>query len=347
MRIQYISGLFLQITDGLKDLRLLCEATDEVPHELTHILTYFIHALRTKVLHKLCGLRAVAAGAEIDEAFQVRGDQDIHRRAGGQNKRTVPIILAGTEEVRQYLIFVGCADQLLDRHTHVLREIRCQDITEVTSRDADIDLLTLCDITSLKHLTICIDIVDHLRNQTADVDGVCRAQNDALCLQFLCKCRIMEDLLHTGLGIIEVAADRCCVGVLPRFSPHLQLLETGNTSIRIEYDDFRTRYIREAGHRRLSGITGGRGQDHDTIRHLILPCTGHHQVWEDGEGHILKCDGFSVEQLEVPCASLLYQRCDLRILELLIVGRTDTVTELLLGKIREKLLHNLIRKILI
>ena len=347
MRIQYISGLFLQIADGLKDLRLLCEATDEVRHELTHIVAYLIHSLRTKVLHELCGLRAVAAGAEIDEALQIRGNQDIHRRTGGQNKRTVPVILAGAEEVRQYLILVRCADQLLDRHTHVLCEICCQDITEVTGRDADINLLTLCDIAGLQHLAIRIDIVDHLRNQTADVDGVRRTQNDALCLQLLGKCLIMEDLLHTGLGIIEVAADRRCMGVLSRLRAHLQLLETGNPTIRIEYDDFRTRYIREAGHRRLSGITGGRGQNHDTIRHLVLPCTGHHQVWEDGKGHILKCDGFSMEQLEVPCAALLYQRCDLRILELLIVGRTDTVTELLLGEIREKLLHNLIRKILI
>ena len=347
MRIQYISGLFLQITDGLKDLRLLCEASDEVCHELTHIVAHLIDTLRMKVLHELCGLCAVTAGAEIDETLQVRGDQDIHRRAGGQNKRTVPVILAGTEEVRQYLIFIGCTDQLLDRHAHVLREVRCQDITEVTGRYADIDLLTLCDVAGLQHLAIGIDIVNHLRNQTADVDGVRRAQHDALRLQLLCECLIMEDLLYTGLGIIEVAADRCCMGVLSRLRAHLQLLEAGNTTIRIEYDDFRARYIREAGHRRLSGITGGRRQDHDTIRHLILPCTGHHQVREDGKGHILKRDGLSVEQLEVPCAALLYQRCDLRILELLIVGRTDTVTELLLGEIREKLLHNLIRKILI
>ena len=136
------------------------------------------------------------------------------------------------------------------------------------------------------------------------------------------------------------------MGVLSRFGAHLQLLEAGNTTIRIEYDNFRARYIREAGHRR-PGITGGCRQNHDTIRHLILPCTGHHQVWEDGKGHILKRDGLSVEQLEVPCAAFLYQRCDLRILELLIVSRTDTVTKLLFGEISEKLFHNLICEILI
>ena len=69
------------------------------------------------------GLLRIAAGGEINQTFQVTGNQNIHRRGRGQDEWTVLVIYACLKEVVQNFIVIGRADQLVDRHTHLFCKI--------------------------------------------------------------------------------------------------------------------------------------------------------------------------------------------------------------------------------
>ena len=64
-----------------------------------------------------------------------------------RNGKSVAVIGAGAEEIIQYLIVIGSTDQLINGKPHILRIKCCQNVTEVTGGNYDIDLLTLCDLT--------------------------------------------------------------------------------------------------------------------------------------------------------------------------------------------------------
>ena len=48
----------------------------------------------------------------------------------------------------------GCADQLAERYAHLFCEICCQDISEVSGRNYDVDLLAVCDLTICEKLRV-------------------------------------------------------------------------------------------------------------------------------------------------------------------------------------------------
>ena len=73
--------------------------------------------------------------------------------------------------------------------------------------NSHIDEITVLDFSVLHQLGVSINIVNHLRDQTANVDGVCGGKLEALYSQLCSKFSVAKDLLHTGLGIIKVAVN--------------------------------------------------------------------------------------------------------------------------------------------
>ena len=92
--------------------------------------------------------------------------------------------------------------------------------------------------------------------------------------------------------------DHVCI--LSPLRHHLLLLDRADTVLRIEYDNAGSRHISKPGQSCLTRISGGCGQDNDLIFDVVLPGTGGKQIRKDGQSHILKCDGSSMEQLQKP-----------------------------------------------
>ena len=75
----------------------------------------------------------------MEHPFQIGRYQDIHRGTFGSVKLPVAVIDAGTDEVGQHIIPVGCANESADRHPHFFGINCCQNIAEVSGRHDNIE----------------------------------------------------------------------------------------------------------------------------------------------------------------------------------------------------------------
>ena len=123
MRIDHITGLIVETLDLGCICRLIGITADKICHARTHLVGNRIFAILRKLFHAFLGLLRIAAGGEINQTFQVAGNQNIHRRGRGQDEWTVLVIYACLKEVIQNFIVIGRADQLVDRHTHLFCKI--------------------------------------------------------------------------------------------------------------------------------------------------------------------------------------------------------------------------------
>ena len=235
----------------------------------------------------------------------------------------------------------------MDGKSHVFRIICSQDITEITGRHNDINLRALCNLTLLQQGCIGIDIVADLRNQTADIDGVCGRELESLFIKLLCQLTIRENLLHSGLCIVKIAVNTNHQSVFPLLGYHLLLLNRADTVLGIEYDDSGAFYISKPGQSCFTGITRGSCQNNNLILDGILTGCGNHKVRQDGKCHILECNGSTVEQLQIISSLRLYQRCNHFCIKLGIVRSIDAVFQFLLSKIGKEQLHHFICHLLI
>ena len=169
----------------------------------------------------------------------------------------VPVIDAGAEEVRQHIVAVGGADQLIYRQTHTLRVVRCQNVAEVAGGDAEVHLVPHGDGTIPHQIAVGGDVVDHLGQDTAPVDGVGRGQEITPLVQLRPDSLIGEDTLNAGLSVVKVTDDRPDVHILPLLRHHLPLLHGRDAVLGVVDLNTRLGHIRKAGHGRLAGIAGG------------------------------------------------------------------------------------------
>ena len=108
------------------------------------------------------------------------------------------------------------------------------------------------------------------------------------------KCIIAENLLHAGLRIVEIAANRKNMRVVALLRDHLALLHLADAITGIEYDDLCARHIRKSLQRSLAGIAGGRRQNADFGGFSLLFARGRHQIWQNRKCHVLERRGFAV-----------------------------------------------------
>ena len=112
--------------------------------------------------------------------------------------------------------------------------------------------------------------------------------------------------------------------------------------LRIKYNDSCSRNICKACKSCFTGISGSCSQDYDLILYLILSCCCCHQMRKNGQCHILKCDGGTMEQFQIISSVCFMKRGDLCCVKFLIVCICNTVLQLFLCKICKKTAHNFI-----
>ena len=257
-----------------------------------------IHAVLLQRVHVTLGLGVVVAGHGEQQALEVRADEDIHRRGYGGIEIAVLIIYAGVDEIREDVVGVGCADELIDRQTHFIGVVAGEDIAEVAGRDGDVDLLAEGDLPRVDHIAVGGNIVYDLRQQAAPVDGVRRAEHHAVLLEDRVGLGIGEDALDGGLGVVKVAADGTDVDVLALLGIHLMLLHRGHAVDRIENDDLRMRNVAEALERRLAGIAGGRHEDDGVLAVADLRKRLGQEMRQYLQRHVLERAGGAVPELQ-------------------------------------------------
>ena len=112
-----------------------------------------------------------SAAVQIKETRQITGMSDIHRVgnacAGGRNL----IVFSCRHENRKLVIFIGGHDQFGDRQTHAAGVFTAQRVTEISRRNGK-----NCLFFVLGKLGIGVNVVDDLRENPTEVDGIGRGQ---------------------------------------------------------------------------------------------------------------------------------------------------------------------------
>ena len=110
-----------------------------------------------------------------------------------------PVIAAGADEIGQYVVGVGGADQLADRQAHPPREFAGENIAEVAGRDDEVDLVAERDRSGQHQIGIGLEIVGDLRRKAAEVDGIRARQPDAGLCRPAVRLVVGEDRLDACL----------------------------------------------------------------------------------------------------------------------------------------------------
>ena len=76
----------------------------------------------------------------------------------------VTVIRAGSQEIEQHIVLIGRNNQMLDRQAQQLRIISGKNITEITGRYHELDLIANIDDLLFEQLRVSGEIVDDLRH---------------------------------------------------------------------------------------------------------------------------------------------------------------------------------------
>ena len=127
----------------------------------------------------------ITAGEQIEQPFQVAGDQDVHRRGNRVVEGTVPVVLAGGDEIGEDVVAVGRAEQATDGQTHLLCVEGGQDVAEVARGDGKVYALAHLYLPAAHQIEVGREIVGYLRRKPAEVYGVGGREYDVLFFQSL------------------------------------------------------------------------------------------------------------------------------------------------------------------
>ena len=235
------------------------------------------------------------SGQQVQQPLQVGGHQNVHAGRGGLEELPLCGVSTGGEEIGQHVVLVGCADQLAHGQTHLLGVVARQNVTEVAGGDGVVHHVAQPDAAGLHQIAVGAEVIDHLGGQTADIDGVGRGEHGAVEVLVLAG---GEDLLHAGLGVVEVAADGADADVGTLLGGHLGLLNGGDAAVGVEHGDAGAGHVVEALHGRLAGVAGGGGEDQDILFHPLDGFGGGEQLGQHGKRHVLKGGRRPPEQLQ-------------------------------------------------
>ena len=107
----------------------------------------------------------------------------------------------------------------------------------------------------------------------------------------------MENVLHPGLGIVEVPLHGADGDIPALLGHHLGPLDLRDTALGVEYTDADSGHILEAYQSRLAGITGGGGEDADLLLDALFLLGGGEKLGQHAQSHILKGGGGAPEEL--------------------------------------------------
>ena len=234
----------------------------------------------------------------VQQAFQVRRDQNIHAGRSGFVERAPGCVSTGGEEVGEDIVFVGSADQLAHGQAHLLGVIARQNVAEVAGGDAEIHCVAQRDLPRLEKLGVGGKIIDDLRDQTAPVDGVGAGQADVPLCQLGSNGRVAEDPLHAGLGVVKVAVHCIDGDIIALLRGHLQALDLAGAARGEEHGDLDAGDVVVTIQRGLAGIAAGRHQDQRLLSAAQILLGLHQELRHQLKGIVLECTGRAVPQLQ-------------------------------------------------
>ena len=183
---------------------------------------------------------------------------------------SVLIINTGLYEICQNIIFIRRTNKLSDWQAHFLCIICGKNITEVTCRNDNINLIADFNFVILYKLCIWWEIIYNLRNKSAPVDWVCRWKLKLISVKKIFIISVCKYLLNTALSIVKVTLNRGNTYVITLLSNHLKLLNFTYTVVRIEYDNSCACNIFKAFKCSLTCITRCCNKDYDFFIFISL-----------------------------------------------------------------------------
>ena len=141
------------------------------------------------------------------------------------------------------------------------------------------------------------EIINHLRHQTPDVDGVGGGEHAGRgCIGRLIV--FGKGFLHTALAVIKIAANGTDTHVGALLGDHLGLLHGRNAAVGEEDGDVSAGDVMKALQSGLSRVAGGGSEDGDLpVDALYLLCSGDKEG-EHGQGNVFKGAGGAVIKLK-------------------------------------------------
>ena len=181
-------------------------------------------------------------------------------------------------------------------------------VAKVAGGDAEVHHVSHGDDATARELGIGVRIVDHLGHQATHVDGVGTGERHAAPCQAPGDLTIGKDALDLGLAVVKGAIDAAHGDVGAGLRGHLEMLDLGHLALGIEHRDARALHARKACERRLAGVAGGGGDDHD-VPAALRACHGH-QTGQHLECHVLEGAGGAMVELKEPIVSQGGERRD-------------------------------------
>ena len=303
-----------------------------------HLRVHLIAAIGLELRHQRRNLRPVLTAQVKQQALQVGGDQDIH----GRRNRLVEvaagdIVHAGVDEIGEHVVLVAGADQPAQRQTRLAGVVRGEDVAEVAGRHAEVDPVAHLNGALGEQVGIGGEVIDDLRHEAAEIDGVRGGQHAALRVHLFGEIRIGEDLLHAALRVVKVALHGDDVRVAAAGGHHLQALRLGDAAVRIEHAAAGARHVEEALQRRLARVPAGGDEDEHLARLAVLFAAQRQQVRQKLQRHVLERQRRAVPQLQRmrPGTHLRHRRDSLTV-KARAVCAGDRVLQLLGREVRQE-----------
>ena len=214
MRVEHFARFSKHLGDGFTGLGVI--HGQRVKQAACFGPAVFFNAEVAAVLegvHQACNRCTVAPMQIEQQAFEVRGHHDVHRRGQGRVQGVFGVLITAHEAV-QDVVTVGGNDQLVDRQPHVACQVTGEDVTKVTGRHRERD-----GALRPAQLQRCMEVVNDLGHDPRPVDRVNRHQARAF----------QEALIgKTGfdhfLAVIEVTFNGDVVNVVAEECRHLTTL---------------------------------------------------------------------------------------------------------------------------
>ena len=289
MRVDHVAVRIPATLDGSADLVLAGPtAAKDALNLCQQVGGNLVATSLCQLLHKAGNEFAVAIGQEVEHALEVGANKDVHRRRDGREERAVTVVNAGGQEVGKHVVLVARHDELGDGQTHALGVVAGQDIAKVAGGHTELNGVAGLDSAGAQQLRIGGKVVDDLRYQAADVDGVGARKHRAGSLQTLGKLLIGKDALDGALGVVKVAADAADGDVIALLRGHLQILHAADFALGIKDGDARARRVGKTGECGLAGVARRGGDDHDALGAAVLGGSAGHQTGEHLQGDVLE-----------------------------------------------------------
>ena len=292
VRVEQLAALLVNLSDGLAGLFVIHgQRVEQLAGFAPAIGLDAETATLLEGVHQPGDGGAVATVQVEQQALEVRGHHDVHRRRQGRVQGVLDVLIAAHEAV-QDVVAVGGHDQLVDRQAHVARQVAGEDVAEVAGRHREGHRTG-----RRAQLDGGVEVVDDLGHDPRPVDRVDRHQTGALE-----ETLVGEAGLDHLLAVVEVAVDGDVVDVVALDGGHLATLHFGHAVVRVQDEDVDVLAGLAAFDGRRAGVAGGGADDH----HALVALGQHvvEQATQQLQGEVLEGQGRAVEQLQHPLVAV-------------------------------------------